>query len=969
MLLTYRQKTLCPPGSISCSLKNGSYELKVQQCFPHQFRCLKNNNCIDVTLQCDNSLDCGPDDSSDEENCEKETNTLSSCSRDEFQCLMNKECISRRYVCDGDYDCKNPDTSDEEGCRAVNGCHFAQFPCTKGNNCIPDHLRCDGNRDCKDGSDESNCMHNTALVCNATEFQCSVTKKCIPLQYICDDYNDCGTNDLSDELNCRDSHGCHPTQFGCQLGNKCIAGHLKCNGEDDCPDRSDESNCSTNATVQSNCSSEEFQCTVTRKCISVLNDVCDGRYDCGALDTSDEDSCKEVNGCHRSQFACHKGNKCIPRYSICDGSNDCRDGSDEENCPDTNLSPNCSSNEFRCGITNKCIHSNKVCDGERDCGGSDESDEENCRTSDGCHWSQFPCRRGNKCIPNPLKCDGNSDCKDGSDEEYCDPKNKFSCPKGQLKCAGNQQHCYNLRDTCDGNDDCAGLLPSDEQNCTVGTNGCRWTQFACLNIRECIRGMYKCDGDKDCTDGSDEENCHTLNSCHSTQFTCKNGTGCIRGDKRCDDEVDCADGSDEENCADLNECNWRQFACHDKSGCIPGHFKCNGQNDCLDGSDEEDCGAQVTSTLTTTLIIGYLSIPLGLVIVFGCILSVVCFKYRRQQDRLSALEIKLFEMGDEKQLKSDKYAHENAQFIPYNRNYEVKWKEFRISDEDKLGEGTYGIVFKGCLVESPNGTVAVKTVRSEVDKSVLLALLSELKVMIYLGQNENIVRLVGACTEFLREGRAYVLVEYCPMGSLESYLREKPYCINDITPDYVNMVNTDSGEEMLSTMDDIISRKDLVSWAIQIARGMQHLQNKKVIHGDLASRNVLLYTKDRVKITDFGLSRQLLNYENYVKKSQALLPWRWLALETLKTLAFTSKSDVWAYGITLWEIFSLGLIPYPGMVWTVDFVDYLEQNHRLSIPKYADEEIYNIMTRCWEPDPKNRPDFEQLEEMLQTLSK
>jgi len=128
-------------------------------------------------------------------------------------------------------------------------------------------------------------------------------------------------------------------------------------------------------------------------------------------------------------------------------------------------------------------------------------------------------------------------------------------------------------------------------------------------------------------------------------------------------------------------------------------------------------------------------------------------------------------------------------------------------------------------------------------------------------------------------------------------------------------------------------------WSKQIAEGMEYLGSRKVIHGDLAARNILLDEKRIVKITDFGLSRQLYDYNDYIKKQQEPLPWRWMALESLKYMTFSVHSDVWSFGVTLWEIFSLGEIPYPGCAWTLDFVDDLEEGLRMGKPKYAAPEM------------------------------
>ncbi|CAG7731408.1 unnamed protein product [Allacma fusca] len=358
--------------------------------------------------------------------------------------------------------------------------------------------------------------------------------------------------------------------------------------------------------------------------------------------------------------------------------------------------------------------------------------------------------------------------------------------------------------------------------------------------------------------------------------------------------------------------------------------------------------------------------PVGVIMLLGITLAVLSRKFYLQRGRLSSMEIKLFEKGDELGL-TNTFAHENAQFMPYNKAFEIKWDEFQIYEDKKLGEGAYGIVFQGALVNNSTKMVAIKTVKPGVEKSILLALLSELKVMIHLDIHEHIVALIGACTEFLRDGRVYILVEYCPMGNLQDHLRkqDKNAMYMDITDFKSPALSPVSLEDENFYGDtDILNYKLLVKWSIQIARGMQHLESKKVIHGDLATRNILLYNKSHVKITDFGLSRQLLDCDNYVKKSENKLPWRWLALESLKSNVFTHKSDVWSYGVTLWEIFTLGLIPYPGMRWTTDFMSFLEQNLRLSKPLYASDEMYKLLMRCWDVEPNNRPGFKELEQLL-----
>ncbi|CAL8100192.1 unnamed protein product [Orchesella dallaii] len=327
-----------------------------------------------------------------------------------------------------------------------------------------------------------------------------------------------------------------------------------------------------------------------------------------------------------------------------------------------------------------------------------------------------------------------------------------------------------------------------------------------------------------------------------------------------------------------------------------------------------------------------------------------------------------------------------AQNQPYNYQLEIPQTQLKFDVKFPLGSGEYGIVYKGTL-EKTNETisVAVKTTKPYSNAQCLRALLKEVKVMMYVGQHPKIVKLEGCCTNNLREGELLIVTEYCENGSLERYLRSNRLnflnCVQKgkiVTQNFDNNIMCEQLEEqdlryikILPSLETSIhpdknvrSRLDiyqLISWSIEIADAMDYLASKRVIHGDLSARNVLLNAQLTVKLSDFGLAKKMYCYSQYTRNSQEPLPWRWLALESLKNLEFSTASDVWSYGILLWEIFTLGEQPYPGVSsMTNNFVINLEQGLRPSIPPYATSDCYNVMSTCWDENPKQRPTFSRL---------
>ncbi|KAI9558029.1 hypothetical protein GHT06_014782 [Daphnia sinensis] len=166
-----------------------------------------------------------------------------------------------------------------------------------------------------------------------------------------------------------------------------------------------------------------------------------------------------------------------------------------------------------------------------------------------------------------------------------------------------------------------------------------------------------------------------------------------------------------------------------------------------------------------------------------------------------------------------------------------------------------------------------------------------------------------------------------------------------------------------------ISTRDLISWAFQIARGMDYLVSKTILHGDLAARNILFADNGVAKVADFGMSKKLYCADIYEKKErsvhfQGLMPVKWMAIESLTDRIFSSQSDVWLYGVLLWEMFSLGKVPYPGMDVAYILIKELIKGYRMDKPDFAPIFVANIMASCWKMEPEERPTFSQMEEII-----
>ncbi|XP_049907543.1 tyrosine-protein kinase Fer isoform X3 [Epinephelus moara] len=254
---------------------------------------------------------------------------------------------------------------------------------------------------------------------------------------------------------------------------------------------------------------------------------------------------------------------------------------------------------------------------------------------------------------------------------------------------------------------------------------------------------------------------------------------------------------------------------------------------------------------------------------------------------------------------------------------------------DLLGKGNFGEVFKGTL-QRDKTPVAVKTCKEDLPPELKIRFLSEARILKQY-DHPNIVKLIGVCTQ---RQPIYIVMELVPGGDFLSFLRKKK---------------------------DELKTKQLVRFSVDAAAGMAYLESKNCIHRDLAARNCLVGEGSVLKISDFGMSRQ---EDDGIYSSSGLkqIPIKWTAPEALNYGRYSSDSDVWSYGILLWETFSLGVCPYPGMT-NQQAREQVEKGYRMACPQRCPDDVYKVMQRCWQYNPEDRPKFSELQRDLAAIKK
>ncbi|XP_071165493.1 leukocyte tyrosine kinase receptor-like isoform X2 [Mytilus edulis] len=308
------------------------------------------------------------------------------------------------------------------------------------------------------------------------------------------------------------------------------------------------------------------------------------------------------------------------------------------------------------------------------------------------------------------------------------------------------------------------------------------------------------------------------------------------------------------------------------------------------------------------------------------------------------------------------FLHSTGIMAEYNPNYEfvvANCPEQRLNEINAnnlrlvraLGNGAFGEVYKGFLSGVPDVhgelPVAVKTLPALTTEQAELDFLMEAVIMSKF-QHPNIVKFIGVCFECHPR---YIILELLEGGDLKTFLREmRPKSMS-----------------LKGTMTPSLTCIDLLKIAIDIAKGCQHLEDKHFIHRDIAARNCLLTCKGpnrKCKIADFGMTKDIYRSDYYKKGGKAMLPIKWMPPEAFLDGIFSTKTDVWSFGILLWEIFSMGYMPYPGRT-NHDVMQYVTSGGRLEAPQQCPPVMYQLMSICWAAIPETRPTFSELIERLQ----
>ncbi|XP_058038818.1 receptor tyrosine-protein kinase erbB-2 isoform X3 [Ahaetulla prasina] len=335
--------------------------------------------------------------------------------------------------------------------------------------------------------------------------------------------------------------------------------------------------------------------------------------------------------------------------------------------------------------------------------------------------------------------------------------------------------------------------------------------------------------------------------------------------------------------------------------------------------DEFGCPVDQKPSHASSIIAGVVGAALALLLL---LLTIICINRRKQQERKHTMRRLLQETELVEPLTPSGALPNQAQMRIL--------KETELKKVKVLGSGAFGTVYKGVWIpdgENVKIPVAIKVLRENTSPKANKEILDEAYVMAGVG-SPYVSRLLGICLT----STVQLVTQLMPYGCLLDYVRENK---------------------------DRIGSQDLLNWCVQIAKGMSYLEDVRLVHRDLAARNVLVKSPNHVKITDFGLARLLDIDETEYHADGGKVPIKWMALESILRRRFTHQSDVWSYGVTVWELMTFGAKPYDGIP-AREIPDLLEKGERLPQPPICTIDVYMIMVKCWMIDSECRPKFREL---------
>ncbi|XP_077993209.1 uncharacterized protein LOC144447178 [Glandiceps talaboti] len=345
-----------------------------------------------------------------------------------------------------------------------------------------------------------------------------------------------------------------------------------------------------------------------------------------------------------------------------------------------------------------------------------------------------------------------------------------------------------------------------------------------------------------------------------------------------------------------------------------------------------------------------LVVALILLIIILVIVLIICL-YRRwkRSQKIKRTVIESVEIDHIYQsiVVGDTWKHDPMSYLDKNLRKDIQRvmidrRKLKLHEKEILGEGFKGKVVMGVLKQytgrhNSSREVAVKMLKGDMKLEDFRTFMMEGLIMKDF-DHQHVLPLLGVCLQ--RGGIPLIVLPYMKNGDLKSF-------ITNPQKDFV--------------------LKDLLTYGLHIAEGMAYLSEMKFVHRDLAARNCMVDEMEIVKISDFGLSRDLHEKDYYSSMDKSIkLPVKWMAPESFRRRVFTTKTDVWAFGILLWELITRGEIPY-GTVDSWDLLRYLSTGKRLNQPQYATDDLYGIMLQCWNNDPDERPDFKTLAVELRQL--